>query len=232
MRLPLGEFGVIACLMGVAFVFAAALHHAHRASHAPMQDAEWVRQLNMAFGETSSAAWEIDFERSRSDRWRKLAAVLGRPVTYADVVEQRLLRRGRRPRALVKDRVLAGTRADAPDRARVHDVAATARACACATRAWCARRPMGRRCVYRPASRSAWKQPLFKPASSLGDAADDAAAALVAQTETLKTLEQRTGDAAGGARRCRAAVRRYRCRSRRDLAHAGAAPGHDRKRRR
>jgi signal transduction histidine kinase/ActR/RegA family two-component response regulator len=75
----------------VAYVFAAALHHAHRAAHARMQDAEWVRQLNMSFGESASAGWEIDFERRRLAGGQRLGALLGQPVTYADIVERACL---------------------------------------------------------------------------------------------------------------------------------------------
>ena len=43
-----GAFGALAlCLACAGYIAAAALHHAHRASHARVQDAEWVRQLNM-----------------------------------------------------------------------------------------------------------------------------------------------------------------------------------------
>ncbi len=72
----------------VAYVFGAAMNQAHRASHARMQDAEWVRQLNMSFGESASAGWEIDFERRRLVGAQRLGALVGRPVAYADVVER------------------------------------------------------------------------------------------------------------------------------------------------
>jgi signal transduction histidine kinase/ActR/RegA family two-component response regulator len=82
------ECGVIAaCALCAGYVFAAALHHTHSASHARMQDAEWVRQLNMSFGENASAAWEIDFTRGRLVGAQRLASLIGRNVTYRDVVE-------------------------------------------------------------------------------------------------------------------------------------------------
>lgn len=72
----------------IAYVFAAAMHQAHRAAHARMQDAEWVRQLNMSFGETASAGWEIDFERKRVSGAQRLGALIGRPIAYADIVDR------------------------------------------------------------------------------------------------------------------------------------------------
>ena len=78
---------IAACALLVAYVFGAALHHTHRAAYARMQDAEWVRQLNMSFGDTASAAWEIDFTRQRLVGAQRLAALIGRPVSYRDVVE-------------------------------------------------------------------------------------------------------------------------------------------------
>ncbi|MBS0385713.1 MAG: hypothetical protein JSS00_10250, partial [Proteobacteria bacterium] len=51
---------IFASLLVVGYAFAASLQHAHRAAHERMQDAEWVRQLNMSFGDCQSAAWELD----------------------------------------------------------------------------------------------------------------------------------------------------------------------------
>ncbi|MGD9967437.1 MAG: ATP-binding protein [Hyphomonadaceae bacterium] len=83
-----GAFGAMAaCVLLIGYVFAGTLHRSHRAAHARVQDAEWVRQLNMSFGDTASAAWEIDFERRRIVGGQRLGAVLGRPVSYADVTE-------------------------------------------------------------------------------------------------------------------------------------------------
>jgi signal transduction histidine kinase/ActR/RegA family two-component response regulator len=78
---------VAACALCVGYVFAAAMHHAHGAAHARMQDAEWVRQLNMSFGENASAAWEIDFVRGRLVGAQRLASLMGRTITFRDVVE-------------------------------------------------------------------------------------------------------------------------------------------------
>ena len=69
-----------------AYLFAAALNQAHRAQHARMQDSEWLRQLNMSYSEGGAAAWEIDFERQRLIGADKLTALIGRDVTYQDVV--------------------------------------------------------------------------------------------------------------------------------------------------
>ena len=87
----LAAFAAIAMTGGViTYVFAAAMYQVHRAAHARMQDAEWVRQLNMSFGDNSSASWEIDFERGRVAGAQRLGALLGRPVAYADIVERAL----------------------------------------------------------------------------------------------------------------------------------------------
>jgi signal transduction histidine kinase/ActR/RegA family two-component response regulator len=72
----------------IAYILCATVHHAHRAAHARMQDAEWVRQLNMSFGESRSAGWEIDFERRRLVGASRLGALLGRPVSYDDIIER------------------------------------------------------------------------------------------------------------------------------------------------
>lgn len=85
-----GILAALACAVGLAYIFAAALYHVHAASHARTQDAEWVRQLNMSFGDAASAAWEIDFTRERLVGAPRLSALIGRPVSYADVVEDAL----------------------------------------------------------------------------------------------------------------------------------------------
>ncbi|MBP6689445.1 MAG: response regulator [Hyphomonadaceae bacterium] len=72
----------------ISYVFARALHQTSSAAHARMQDAEWVRQLNMSFGETASAGWEIDFERGRISGAQRLGAMIGRPIAYSDIVER------------------------------------------------------------------------------------------------------------------------------------------------
>ncbi len=83
-----GEPGVaLGSALVVAYVFGAAINQMHRAQHERMQDTEWVRQLNMSFGEVSSAAWEIDFTRQRLIGAARLERVLGRSVSYRDIVE-------------------------------------------------------------------------------------------------------------------------------------------------
>jgi signal transduction histidine kinase/ActR/RegA family two-component response regulator len=82
-----GFVAATACGLGLSYVFVLATHHAHAAAHARTQDAEWVRQLNMSFGDAHSAAWEIDFTRNRLVGAQRLGAVLGRAVSYRDVVE-------------------------------------------------------------------------------------------------------------------------------------------------
>ncbi len=78
---------VAVCGLTVAYVFASVLYHAHAAAHARMQDAEWVRQLNMSFGDSNAAAWEIDFARQRLVGAARLERLLGRPVSYTDIVD-------------------------------------------------------------------------------------------------------------------------------------------------
>jgi signal transduction histidine kinase/ActR/RegA family two-component response regulator len=99
----------------VAYVFAAAMNQAHRAAHERMQNAEWVRQLNMSFGETASAGWEIDFERRRLVGAQRLGALIGREVSYADVVERACF-------APVQDRALVNA-AFSPERGAVRRIA-------------------------------------------------------------------------------------------------------------
>jgi signal transduction histidine kinase/ActR/RegA family two-component response regulator len=82
-----GLLAACACAVGLAYLFVLAIHHAHAAAHDRVQDAEWVRQLNMSFGDAHSAAWEIDFTRDRLVGAQRLGAVLGRAVSYQDVVE-------------------------------------------------------------------------------------------------------------------------------------------------
>lgn len=72
----------------IAYVFAAAVSQTHRASHARMQDVEWVRQLNMSFGETAAVGWEIDFARGRIAGAQRLGALIGREISYSDIVER------------------------------------------------------------------------------------------------------------------------------------------------
>jgi len=85
-----GFAAAIACAAGLGYVFAATLYHTHTSSHARMQDAEWLRQLNMNFGDSAAAAWEIDFTRERLLGAPRLSALVGRPVSYADVIDNHL----------------------------------------------------------------------------------------------------------------------------------------------
>ena len=82
-----GFFAAIACAIGLLYVFAVTLFHVHAASHERRQDAEWIRQLNMSFSDATSAAWEIDFVRKRLIGAPRLEALLGRSVSYADIVD-------------------------------------------------------------------------------------------------------------------------------------------------
>jgi len=100
--------------LGGGYLFLRCLHHAHAAAHARMQDAEWVRQLNMSFGNSGSAAWEVDFTRGRLIGGQRLGALLGRDVGYRDVIDGCF--------ACGKDRALART-AFAPERGAVRRIA-------------------------------------------------------------------------------------------------------------
>lgn len=169
----------------VAYVLAAGLHHAHRASHARVQDAEWLRQLNMSFSDASSAAWEIDFTRERLSGGDRLAALVGRPVSYRDVVEGACFAPPE-DRALVKS-AFAPTHGAVRRIALTHDVV----------------RPDGSRirirhhafvrttpegapirvtCVSRAGEQAAASPALPQ------DALNDASTALLSQHEALKTL--------------------------------------------
>ncbi|MBC7770520.1 MAG: response regulator [Phycisphaerales bacterium] len=83
-----GAMTAAMALVTVAFAAAACLHHAHRASHARVQDAEWVRQLNMSFVGAHSAAWEIDYTRGKLVGAERLSTLLGRSVTAGDMIEK------------------------------------------------------------------------------------------------------------------------------------------------
>ena len=84
----------------IAYVGFGALHHNHRASHTRTQDAEWVRQLNMSFGDDASAAWEVDYGRNRLIGADRLSALLGQRVSAANIIEGACFATGR-DRALV-----------------------------------------------------------------------------------------------------------------------------------
>jgi hypothetical protein len=78
---------MLVCLACVAYVAAKAMHHANCASHARLQDREWVRQLSMSCG-NGAVAWEIDYVRGELFGAERLAALVGRPVAYGDVIER------------------------------------------------------------------------------------------------------------------------------------------------
>ncbi len=110
-----GVLGALAaCLACIAYVAAAAMHHAYCASHARLQDAEWVRQLNMTYGE-GVAAWEIDYARGKLFGAERLGALLGRPVNYEDIIERGCF-------AAAADRALVKA-AFSPERGAPHRIA-------------------------------------------------------------------------------------------------------------
>lgn len=71
----------------IAYFGASAWLTTQAAEHARLQDAEWVRQLNMTFGPAKSAAWEIDYNLQEISGADRLAALLGRPVSFQDIIE-------------------------------------------------------------------------------------------------------------------------------------------------
>ncbi|MDX2275651.1 MAG: ATP-binding protein [Hyphomonadaceae bacterium] len=75
-------------VLALAFSFCAALSVAHARTHAAREDEEIIRQLNAALNPGEAAAWEADFDRRTLVGADRLAAVLGRPVDYADVIER------------------------------------------------------------------------------------------------------------------------------------------------
>jgi signal transduction histidine kinase/ActR/RegA family two-component response regulator len=173
-----------ACGLGVAYLLFMSMHHVHAAAHARMQDAEWVRQLNMSFGKTQSAAWELDFTRSRLIGAQPLSALLGRPVSYRDVIEGSF--------AVAEDRTLVKG-AFAPAHGAVRRIALEHDA----LRADGARvrvrhqgfvrttadgRPVRLTCVSRHSEAEAVASPAFV------DLKTDAAAVIGLQRETLKKL--------------------------------------------
>ncbi len=76
----------LACAALAGFAFAATLHHVHLASHAEAQNGAFVRQLDIMFSEDDVAAWEVDFTRERLEGGDKLASLIGRPVSYQDII--------------------------------------------------------------------------------------------------------------------------------------------------
>lgn len=71
-----------------AFAFIAALQHAHSASLSRAQDREWLRIANM--GALDEITWEIDYENERVFGAERLAALLGRQITYDDIIDHAL----------------------------------------------------------------------------------------------------------------------------------------------
>jgi len=172
---------VAVCGLAAGYVFAAVLQQSHRANHARMQDAEWVRQLNMTFAEADAAAWELDFARGRLIGAPRLAAVLGQSVSYRDVIAGCF--------AAPQDRTLAVS-AFAPVRGGVrrialeHDVVRTDGQRIRVRHQGFVRtapdgEPLRLTCVTRPSK---------AVAASSGALAADAAAALHSQAEALRTL--------------------------------------------
>lgn len=171
----------MACCMCGGFVFAATLHHNHTASNTAMQDAEWVRQLNMAFGDASAAAWEIDFARGRLIGGDKLAAVLGRPVSYRELIEGLI--------AAPEDRALVKS-AFAPQRGPMRQIVLEQAVAGGAVRVRhqgsvrtaADGTPLRITCISRRVEAEAVGGEILQ------DAVRNAAAAVAAQNETLKTL--------------------------------------------
>jgi CheY-like chemotaxis protein/signal transduction histidine kinase len=81
------EFATAATALALSgFVFAAALHHTHRAKHERMLDVEQLRQLNTHGVLASAMAWEANFRRRSLIGAEKLAALTGHAVSFDDVV--------------------------------------------------------------------------------------------------------------------------------------------------
>ena len=111
-----GDFaGGAACALTAIFVFAAMLHHTHRAAHAEAQNAQLVRQFNIALGDTESAAWEIDFGRERVIGADRLGTLIGRRVAYHDIVDGCF--------AASRDRAIARATFAPPERGRMRRIA-------------------------------------------------------------------------------------------------------------
>ncbi|GAM98318.1 histidine kinase [alpha proteobacterium U9-1i] len=77
----------LACAALALFTFASTLHQVSLASHAVAQNDAFVRQLDIMFSDDDVAAWEIDFARGTLAGGEKLAAVLGRAVSYDDITQ-------------------------------------------------------------------------------------------------------------------------------------------------
>ena len=173
----------LACLLVAGYTFAAALQHTKRASHERVQDGEWVRQLNMSFGDDQSAAWEVDFAHRHLAGANQLAILLGRPVSFEDII-------GGDCFAVPADRAVVHA-AFSPEHvgarriALEHDlIAANGASVRVRHQGFVRAAPDG------AAVRLTCITQIVPPAAQMAEGrSDDAvAAALVAQTETLRTL--------------------------------------------
>ena len=169
----------------VAYVLGAALHHAHRASHARVQDVEWLRQLNMSFSDASSSAWEIDFTRERLIGGERLAALIGRPITYRDVIDGACFAPPE-DRALVKS-AFAPTHGAVRRIALAHDVVrADGSRVRVRHHAFVRTTPEGAPLRVTCVSRTG--EPMAATPALPREMLNDASTALLAQGEALKTL--------------------------------------------
>jgi signal transduction histidine kinase/CheY-like chemotaxis protein len=79
-----------ACMVLVGGGYLAALHYAHRSeaaeAHADAENAALLAQLSAALHGSDAIAWEIDFTAADLAGGERLAGLLGRTVTYQDVV--------------------------------------------------------------------------------------------------------------------------------------------------
>jgi signal transduction histidine kinase/ActR/RegA family two-component response regulator len=185
-----GAFVAVAmCAVVGAYVCGAALHHMKRATHERIQDAEWVRQLNMSFGEAASAGWELDFEHGSLTGAERLSALLGRPIEYADLVERACF-------APVADRALVQA-AFSPERGAIRRIALEHEVMRPDGTSIRVRHqgfvrttpdgaPVRLTCVTRPAETAATATGAYEMEKA-------AAAALGAQIETLRALNNELG---------------------------------------
>jgi signal transduction histidine kinase/ActR/RegA family two-component response regulator len=172
-----------ACLFVVGYAFVAALQHAHRSAHDRMQDGEWVRQLNMSFGDEQSAAWELDFGRRALTGGHQLAAVLGLPVSFEDIIQSDCFA-APADRAVVRA-AFSPKHGSARRIALEHDViAASGETIRVRHQGFMRAAPDGApvrlSCITQIVTRAS--------AASEGTASDAVATALTAQTEALRTL--------------------------------------------
>ncbi|HWA00631.1 MAG TPA: ATP-binding protein [Caulobacterales bacterium] len=85
-------FQAMVCLLVAGFAFTATLRAAHRHAraerHAAEEGAAFLDQINASLDGAEAAAWEIDFKHGALGGADQLAALLGRPVTFADIIER------------------------------------------------------------------------------------------------------------------------------------------------